>query len=148
MAVTAAGSRNQAGSYLRDPISHIRFGSGSDAFFFLGRTWPGSSLSDPNRIRFCTSGPVPVSMRYPRSVWTERSQIRPASGETDPDHIRYFCSGPYGHCLIRIRSVFVHLARILYGCVIHDLLVPNEARPDVIRRDLPDDFSYVWSKAC
>ena len=155
------------------------------------------------RIRFCTSGPVPISMRYPGSAWTERSQIRPASEETDRDHVRNFYSGPDGHRSIRIGSVFVHLARYRYRCVIPDPPGLNEARSDpppakqirttsaisvpgrmviarsesdpflyiwpgfymdalsticlyrtkpdltyVIRRDLPDDFSYVWSKAC
>ena len=27
--------------------------------------WAGYSSIDPNRIRFCTSGPVPISMGYP-----------------------------------------------------------------------------------
>ena len=69
MAVTAAGSRNRAGSYLRDPISHIRFGSGSDAFFFFSGPdvariitigsesnpflyiWPGSGIDALSAIR-------------------------------------------------------------------------------------------------
>ena len=71
----------------------------------------GPPLSDPKRIRFCTSGPVPISMCYSGSSWTERSQIRPASGETDRDHIRHFYSGPAGHRSIRIESGFVQLAR-------------------------------------
>ena len=113
-----------------DPICHIRFGSGSDAFsssFFRHRKWPGSSLSDPDRIRLCTSGPAPISMRYRGSAWTERSQIRAASGSTDRDHIRHFYSEPDGH---RLGSIFTHLVRFRYRCVIPVQLGLNEARSD------------------
>ena len=62
----------------------------------------GWSSIDPNRIRFCT----------------------------DRDHVRHFYSGPDGHRSIRIGSVFVHLARFRYRCVIPDPLGLNEARSD------------------
>ena len=123
-----------------DPVSYGHYGQRTAGFatsdsdphgcFFLlfpppptpthprHRKWPGSSLLDPNRIRFCTSGPVPISMRYPGSAWTERSQIRAASGATDRDHIRRLCSGPDGHRPIRIGSVFLQLTRFQYRCFI------------------------------
>ena len=49
------------------------------------------------------------------SAWTERSEIRPASGGTDRDHIRHFYSEPDGH---RLGSIFTHLVRFRYRCVI------------------------------
>ena len=123
----------------------------------------GWSSIDPNRIRFCTSGPVPISMRYPGSAWTGRSQIRPASEETDRDHVRNFYSGPDGHRSIRIGPVFVHLPRFRYRCVMPDPLGLNEARSDpppakqigttsricipgrmVTDQSEKDPFFYIW----
>ena len=93
MAVTGGGSRNRAGSYLRDPISHIRLGSGSEAAFFSGPDvariitigsesnpflyiCPGSGIAALSRIRLDWTKPDPFGLNEARSVWTERSQIR------------------------------------------------------------------------
>ena len=84
--------------------------------FFLHRKWPWSSLLDPNGIHFCTSGPVPISTRYPASAWIDSShplptkQTRTASGLSIQG--RMVIARP-----IWIRSVFVHLARFRYRCV-------------------------------
>ena len=77
-----------------DPTRRRRKGSVPHPAFLFRVGW---SSTDPNRIRFCTSGPVPLTMRYAGSAWPERSHIRLASGETDRDHIRHFHSGPDGH---------------------------------------------------
>ena len=80
--------------------------SGPHPAFLFRAGW---SLTDPNRIRFSTSGPLLISMRYAGSAWPEQSQIWPAYSETGLDHIRHFYSGPDGHRPIRIGSVYLHL---------------------------------------
>ena len=117
MAITA--SRNRPGSDLPDPHRMLFSGTGSGP--------------DPNQIRFCASGLLPISMRYAGSVWPERSQIRPASSDTDPDHIWHFYSWSDGHRPIRIGSFFLHLACFRYWCVMPDPLGLNEVRSDPLQ---------------
>ena len=90
----------------------------------------GWSSIYPNRIRFCTSDQVPISMRYPGSAWTERSQIGPASSEIDRDHIPPLYSGPDGHSPVRNGCVlyiwpgsYIHALSFEISTMLNELFV-------------------------
>ena len=91
------GSGQQAAGIGPDPISRIRFGSWSDAFFLL------FSAQEVARIIIIGSESDPFLYIWPvwdidATTWTERSQIRPVSGKTGRDHIRpAFLFRPDGH---------------------------------------------------
>ena len=138
-----------------DPVCWIWIGC------FFSST--GSGLDPHYCICFCTSGPLAILMRYAGSVWPEQSQIWLASGETDRDHIRHFDSIPGGHRPIWFGSVFLHLARFRYWCLMPDQLGLNETRSDpppakwiettagisipgrmVIGQSKSDPFFYIW----
>ena len=90
------GSGQRAARIGPDPIFHIRFRSGSDAFFFFfrHRKCPGSSLSDPMSFfvylaRFGYRCDIPdlLGLKEARSDPSPARQVEVSSG-------RHFCSGP------------------------------------------------------
>ena len=79
----------------RDHVRHFYSGPDGHRSIRIGSVFvqieTTSGISTPGRVvidrsesdPFLYIWPVPISMRYPGSAWTERSQIRPASGEIE-----------------------------------------------------------------
>lgn len=90
------GSGQRAARIGPDPIFHIRFAPGSDAFFFFfrHRKCPGSSLSDP--MSFLYIWPVlDIDAIYPDLLGLKEARSDPSPArQVEISSGRHFCSGP------------------------------------------------------